>query len=904
MPDTAVPFFLLRTKLYRPALPDDHIIRHRLLSALESSAHQPLTLLVAPAGYGKTTLLNGWIEQTACPVAWLSLDEGDNQLAIFLEYFVAAIGTIFPDFGAQLQMVREASSLPPLPVINALLVNALDALPQDFVLVLDDYHLITTPEIHILLDNLLHQPPRPLHLILLSRQEPPLKIAQLRARHQIVEIRMKDLRFSQDEVARFTERNLPTVPDDATIVILTEKTEGWAVGLRLATIAIRQWGIADEQPTILQVDNQYVMDYLVNEVLAKQPTAVRDFLLITSLLERFCPPLCAALCAPLMDSDPAANLAILPQLVEEGLFIEVLDGQGQWYRYHQLFRQALRQRLTERYSTAEIVHLHRQASTWLAAHGFVEEGIDHALRGGGRETAVNILAEQGHTLMDEERWRLLDKYLHKFPPELRHENPKLLVLSGWLHLSRWRLDRVESVRQSMVNCLEQVDLTPDDRLFLQSSCHSFEAVRDTWGGNFQNGVISSRAALFLAPREWGLLRGYCWVYLGASVYFANGEQAALTVLTENDADYREETALVQARKKVAFVLIHWLSANPIMLMQECELGLNFFNSRQMASTTISFFHLFKGSVHYLRNELALAAEQFAVVLEMRYLFHPHMVVLSAIGLAMVHQAEGRGDKAWQVMETAVAFCLELEFPQLLFTVRAFQQELVWQQGHLAQTRHWVAVTDFSRLPQVIVFSYDPRLTLCKLLLAQDTPASRQRAEFELERLADLTLATYNVRFQMEVLALQALLYKAQGKTAAAHTAVQEAIRLAEPAEFIRLFVDLGPKMGELLAWAYGVGERPYFVQQVLDLFPTTVLPTAVQTAAIQQKLVEPLTDREMDVLHLLAQRLSNKEIAGELMIAPETVKRHTINIYQKLGVASRRQAVVQAHTLGLLPQIS
>ncbi len=893
MSETAVPDFFLRTKLHRPSLPDDHIIRPRLLSALESVVHHSLTLLVAPAGYGKTTLLNGWIEQTAYPVVWLSLDEGDNQFAVFLDYFVAGIHTIFPDSGEQLRILREGAALPPMPVVNALLVNALDALPQDFVLVLDDYHLITTPEIHTLLDNLLHHAPRPLHLILLSRQEPPLAIAQLRARHQVTEIRMKELRFSLDEVARFTERNLPTAPDAETVAILTEKTEGWAVGLRLATIAIRQWGIADEQPTVLQVENQYVMEYLVNEVLAKQPTAVREFLLITSLLERFCPPLCAAL----MDSQPAANPAILPQLARDGLFVEALDSQGQWFRYHQLFRQALHQRLVENYSAEEIAVLHLRASAWLAANGFVEEAIDYALRGGDEATAVNILAKQSNVLINEERWLLTDKFLHKFPPKLLHQDPQLLVLAGWRHLVQMRLDQVERIQRSLAADLEKSEFPPDVTLFLRSSSQIFRAVENNWDGNFEDARVDTQAALAAAPYEWGLMRSYAWSYLATAIYFLQGEQAAVKVLQVAEADDWEDSVLVRIRRKISFSVVYLQSANLTMLMQEGEQGIKLIqNYAENAYTSASFLHFYIGSAYYLQNKLALAAEHFTAVMEKRYVSQSYMVVLSAIGLALVHQAQNQGEAARQVMDTIVAYCLELEHPQMVLVARAFQAELAWRQGQMAQASHWASQAISMPAPKVMPFTFHPFLTLPKILLAEDTPVSRQQAETVLTQLSELAFSTHTIRLQIEALTMQAILYQAQGKTAAAHKAVKEAIRLTEPAEIIRPFVDLGPKMASLLKQAYGAGERPSFVQRVLAAFPAH-RPLVSAASSI---LVESLTEREMEVLGLLAQRMSNKEIAALMFISPATAKRHTSNIYQKLGVKNRREAVTRAAALDLI----
>ncbi len=274
------------------------------------------------------------------------MDERDDDLVVFIGYFVAAIQSIFPEFGEQILTLATSASRPSLPTISSYLLNEIDQLAQDFVLVLDDVHLLTNSEIHELLGELLQYPLPHFHLVLISRHDPPQQLSKLRAQSRLLELRAKDLRFSRAEVASFIEKTLPSLLDEDTIKRLTDKTEGWPVGLRLATIAIRRWGVDDYQPAVLQVENPYVLEYLVNEVLTRQPTAVRDFLLKSAILDRFCAPLCAAV----MGTD-SLDSNILPQLEKEGLFIESLDSQKEWYRFHHLFRDLLRTRLEEQAST-------------------------------------------------------------------------------------------------------------------------------------------------------------------------------------------------------------------------------------------------------------------------------------------------------------------------------------------------------------------------------------------------------------------------------------------------------------------------------------------------------------------------------------------------------------------------
>jgi LuxR family maltose regulon positive regulatory protein len=634
-----------------------------------------------------------------------------------------------------------------------------------------------------------------------------------------------------------------------------------------------------------------VIEYLVNEVLARQPTAVRHFLLKSSILDQFCVPLCAAI----METE-SLDPTILQQLERTGLFIESLDGQNQWYRYHQLFRLLLRHRLGETVHTGEVAALHRRASVWLAANGFIEDAIDHALAAGDVKAAVSILSQHSHTLMNEERWLLLESLLNKFPASAVQEEAGLLVLLAWLNLAQWRLDRVELIRLRLAEHLETASLTSEEFRFLKSSFHIFTSIRHNWAADFGQTIDHARAALALAPLEWGLLRGYAWLHLGTAVQCLNSSQEALAALTEAEADNWQNLIHADVRKQIAICFVYWLSADLAELLQRVHYGLKLAEGHHLSMSS-NYLHLFAGSICYQQNELNAAAQHFQAVLEQRYAVHPQAYVFSALGLALVYQAQKQADEAGQMVETAVQYCLEMEFPSLLFIARAFEAELALPQGRPERARQWAACTDTTLLPKIMPFPYAAQLAPLKVHLAEDTPASREQASVELRRWQEVVTITNNTRYQIELLALQAMLYQAQNKTRAADETLAQAIELAQPGGFIRLFVDLGPKMAILLNRLCAQGTAVDYIRHILAAFPDS---RPMSNITPSQHLIESLTEREMEVLGLLAQRLSNKEIAQILFISAETVKRHTINIYQKLGVESRRQAVAKASALGLL----
>ena len=371
---------LLRTKLHRPRVTADLVHRPRLKERLNSSLDRPLTLVAAPAGFGKSTLLSAWLETLDRPHAWLSLDESDNDLGVFLAYFLAAMRTIFPGALSETRAFVSGINLPSVPVIAGSLSNELDGLERDFILVLDDYHTIREQSIHELLSILLQHPPRGLRLVITTRQDPPLPLGMLRARNQVAEIRGQELRFSVPEVAAFIERTLGTSLAAEAVAVLAEKTEGWAAGLRLAMLTLRHSGDVDSHLAGLHAENRHVIDYLMREVLSHVPPAIENFLLKTSILDQMSASLCEVVIGPEdPDCQPQAYLAWLEQA---GMFTVALDTRDQWYRYHHLFQGLLRDRLEAQHSAEAIATLHARASAWYGRQGLIEAALQHALAGG------------------------------------------------------------------------------------------------------------------------------------------------------------------------------------------------------------------------------------------------------------------------------------------------------------------------------------------------------------------------------------------------------------------------------------------------------------------------------------------------------------------------------------------
>ena len=367
---------LLRTKLFRPPIPRDYLARPRLLAKIEQGRSCPLTLVSAPAGYGKTVLVSSFLETCPLPHGWLSLDESDNDFGLFLAYLLATIDAIFPGALRRTQLLLNTANLPPVSAVADSLISELAELESDFILVLDDLHAVQAAEIYTLLAALLRHPLPAMHLILLTRQDPPLPLGHLRAYDQMTEIRSRDLRFSAEETAAFLAAAVDTPLRAEALIVLAERTEGWAAGLRLAALTLRYGGDIDRQLAGLHAENRHVVDYLMTEVLSRVPPEIEDFLIKTSILDLLCGPLCDAVMD--VDSMRPRGQAILQGLAEANLFTVPLDEQGFWYRYHNLFHGILRSQLVQKFDAAAIAAMHKRASAWYAAQGYTELDLRHA----------------------------------------------------------------------------------------------------------------------------------------------------------------------------------------------------------------------------------------------------------------------------------------------------------------------------------------------------------------------------------------------------------------------------------------------------------------------------------------------------------------------------------------------
>jgi LuxR family maltose regulon positive regulatory protein len=922
---------LIRTKLYQPRATGNLVPRPRLLQRLEERRGRPLTLVVAPAGFGKTTLVSSWLEVCACPGVWLTLGEDDNDLGLFLTYLVAAIQTIFPDAVNDTQALLKAANLPLVPVIARTLINELAQIEEPFILVLDDYDLIQNLAIHDLLSELLRYPPPALHLVLASRRDPLLALTTLRARSQVTEVRAPELRFTKAETAAFLEQQLGTPADDRTVKALMQQLEGWVTGLRLLTLSLRHRDSTDLALDRLRGSVTYIADYLMAEVLECQAPAIQDWLLCTSILDRFCAALCEAVSCGFAERRSSSSgtavatareselngAAFLEWLETENLFVTRLDDQHEWYRYHPLFQELLQDQLKRRLDSGGVAALHRRASAWYAENGYLEDALHHALTAGDTTTAVDLVVKHRHEPLNQERGQRLERWLNLLPKEAVEGEPQLLLAKAWVLNNQLKLGEMAPLVERAAAMLEGdgTALTTRERTVLGGEISVLRCVPLAWMGQGQPALALARHGIDVTPIEHEWVRGIGLSFYPVALYLAGRSERAYEEMHKMLAEGGELAGAFKHRAYVSLLAIEILNGNLNGIEQAARQLLELTEPHRLYDS-LGWVHYSLGFVHYQRNDLAQAKRHFQQLVEMRYLANAGAAAQAHYGLALTYQALGQPDQARETQQAVLAWAAETGDAGMLVEAESLGSWLTLLQGQAPDASRWTSMLGDSVLLMFLL--HIPHLTLANVLLARGTPEALLEAKDLLAWLRQSAKATHNAWRVMEITAMQAVLKEAEGQREEALTLLEPVVVWAEPQGFVRLFVDLGHRMAELLEALGRQGVAPAHVSRILMAFATkdegrttepglsssVLRPLSTPAGDATGGSVEPLTNRELEVLELLARRLTNKEIAAELVVSPATIRTHTYNIYQKLDVHGRRQAVSKASDLGILPQKS
>jgi LuxR family maltose regulon positive regulatory protein len=881
---------ILATKLYVPPPRPEAVPRPRLIERLDEGLRRKLTLISAPAGFGKTTLTSEWVAGRQRPAAWLSLDERDNDPTRFLTYFVAALRTIAANVGDGVLGALGSPQPPPTESILTALLNEITTIEDDFVLVLDDYHVIDARAVDNALTFLLeHLPPR-MHLLISGREDPQLPLARLRARGQLSEVRATDLRFTSSEAAEFLNRVMGLRLSEEDIAALETRTEGWIAGLQLAAISMQGHKDATSFIESFTGSHRFVLDYLVEEVLQQQPESVQAFLLRTSILDRLCGPLCDTV----LQSPSASGQVTLEYIDHANLFLVPLDDERRWYRYHHLFAELLRQRLhlradssTDGEERGSVAELHGRASAWYEDHGLEVDAFRHAAAANDVERAERLIEGEGVPLYFRGTVAPVLKWLESLPETAFDARPSLWVVyaSVLLLVDHTAVEQKLRAAEAALQGTETDDKTRD----LVGRIASLRATLAVIEHDADTIIAQSRRALeHLHPDNLPLRTASTWT-LGHAHQLRGDRDAARQAYDEvistgesfgdsvytiaatinlgqlQEADNRLPLAAESYRR-----VLRLAGEPPQPIACEACLGL--------------------ARITYQWNDLDAAQQHGQQFVQLtRQMGSVDSFASYDVFLARLKLAQGDVADAVAILTKAEEFVRQNSFEFRMLDVAAAQVLTLLRQGNLAEAAHLAEMHELHvSLARVHLAEGDTSAALATL-----EPVRRQAEAkgWEDERL--------------RVMVLQALALHAHGETDEAAPLLGEALALAERGGFVRIFVDEGLPMARLLSEAAARGIMPHYRTKLLAAFEAegqgSEEESYLPSSRFAQPLTEPLSQRELEVLELIAQGLSNREICERLFVALDTVKGHNRRIFGKLSVQRRTEAVEKARSLDILP---
>ncbi|MCU0487605.1 MAG: LuxR C-terminal-related transcriptional regulator [Anaerolineales bacterium] len=895
---------ILATKLHQPIPPTRGIHRQRLVDRLNQGlqASRPLTLVSAPAGFGKSTCISEWIDQLDLPAAWLSLDTADDDPARFLAYFVAALQKLDNTLGCELNSILETGQDLPPESIGTILLDDILRLDRRYLLVLDDLQNIQEQSILEILEMLITNLPPQLHLVFITREDPLIPLARLRANNQMTEIRAEDLRFTSSESQAFFMQTMGLTLADDDLRILENRIEGWVAGLQLVGLSIS----GRENPSVfianLSGTQRHILSYLTEEVLNHQSTELQNFLVETSILDKVCGELCDAI------TGRTDSGSLLDRMFSANLFLIPLDGEQHWYRYHHLFKDLLRSQQS-RISKERIFQLRREASRWFDRVGMAAEAIEQALAGEDFGQAVNLLEQHAMSFAMQGYVKTVEGWMQTIPSALLSQSPRAYLAFASVYLMRGNyaevaknLNRAEA---AIFQAHPEGEWAVSETADLQSEWYAIQANLLNVQGRPTESLAAAAKSLELArPEQYHTL---AIAYLGmGGAYRLTGDYPRLV-----DA-YQKA---IQNSRAAGNLLAEMLSSTALALMAiqygqlhfAHQIGLEavdrYERSHKLPPPVSGSVYGVLGLVEYEWNQLGIARKYFAQAFQLNsFGGHNAGIVFAKVLLARLAQAEGNLVEATRLVNEAVNL-LHLGVPAWL------RPEVVAQQVriYLAQNNPVSAEAilkqfpgsflEPGKYPSELIFIAHLRIVLHRVHSGSSLEEHQVLLQLADRRVAE-AIHHRRLGIALELILVVIKIYATAGDKETALEGLGQALQMAEAEGYVRTFVDAGPEIAGLLKIAQRRNLYPETVRQLLAAFPTAKSSPA---AFVEQPgLVEPLSERELGVLRLMSEGLTNPEIAARLFISVSTVKTHLIHIFGKLNVRNRAEAVLKAKNLGIL----
>ena len=886
----------LRTKLCLPPLRSEWITRSRLVKCLDEGLGHKLILISAPAGFGKTTLLVDWVHTHKIPVAWFSVDKGDNNPLNFLTYVILGLQSLVADIGKAALTMLQSPQPPPIEPILINLINEVSRISKDLALVIDDYHLVDAKPIHELMAFLLENLPEQMHIIIATRSDPPLPLARVRSQNLLTEIRAADLSFRADETANFFNQRLNLQLSTRDIQLLETRTEGWIAGLQLAALSLQ--GREDPSDFIkgFKGDNRYIADYLTEEVLNRQPEQLRNFLLQTSILGRLCGPLCDAV------THQQNSQQMINTIEKANLFVIPLDDERCWYRYHQLFADLLAQRLRTQQSDL-VPRLHGRASHWLAQNGFKNEAVDHALIAQDYPLAKQLVEEIAEIDWDRAWESRLLQWFKKLPDENIDANPKLCIFYARELYKSGHIDDAEKRLHAAEQMLETTSISNLNKEGLRGRIAVIRAFISTRTGDPSRTISFSNQALKLLPQ-----RDLNWRSVAATMLgFGYGSDR----LVEAQQAFSEAIKISKAAGNVYYHVFAGSCLGSIMLRRGMLKEAKDFN-RQFLRLAIENGIEQTGIAGTLYGNLGMIFCEWNDFDEGLRLINkgielsepgrdPLTIAMCQLNLlrALMYRMDLSG--ALKLLDNINERADKFPYPPWINSaILAINVFFLLGSGNLNAALQWAQERGLSiddKLNDLHEMEY---IALTNILIAQN---KLDEADRLLQRLIENAKVGDRVYMMIDMRLTRVLIFTLKADVAAALAELKKALSLAEPGGFIMMFVSKGKHVAELLEEICTVNKRDHnvakagfslsYAKKILSAFKAGKPPKI-------EGLMDPISERELEILHLITAGLSNREIAEKLFISLNTVKTHTKNINSKLNVTSRTKAAARAKELGVI----
>ncbi len=894
---------LLATKTRRPQLPLDWVARPRLSDKMNEALLHKLVLLSAPAGYGKTTLVVEALRDFNKPVGWVSLDAGDNIPGSFLAYFITALQNVVPAICQPVLNALQSPQPPPIDLLLTAVINSVSGHEDEIVLVLDDYHTIESKAVHEAMSFMVEHLPLQVHLVIASRIDPPLSLSRWRVKGDLVEIRADELSFTTEEAAVFLKNGADIALSEQDLATLESRTEGWIAGLKMAALSLR--GKKDISGFIdaFSGNHHYILDYLAEEVLNRQPSSVKQFLLETSVLERMCSHLCDAV------TERTDSQSMLVQLELANLFIAPLDDERRWYRYHQLFATILQNQLAK--SAPERINLLRhRASVWYEKEGLIEEAIDHALMGGNAERAADLLETLAPHILSLGQVPKLLEYLPHIPESFLPARPVLSVSFAWAAIlsSKWELVSTMLARVNAALADNPEKLSP----FSQSNLRDIKGhmlsiqgyVAQAQGDIHRSIRLAEEANRELA--EDNLLTRCSNLQFLAISYLKTGDIAkAIPCLEEANAlGHKSGNRAIVLSSRAYLAEMEMQRSQFDRAAETCketiELGVRWGGACPLPYTALAY--VVHGQLKYEQNDLEGAAKDLTEGIELAEAnFNWTTTLKGCLLMAKLSQALGRSKEAIEYSRHAEDVAPRAPQAREGRQIPAWKALLALRQGDIATASDWAWQQEVS-LPLASLPDYLKEFDYLILVRLKLNQGEYHGLPMALDGVIQRAESQGRSAALVEMLVLKSIALDCLDESVDAEETLDRALSLAEQAGYVRTFIDEGTHLAGLLSKVIAKGKHVDYASRLLGLITSQSQDKPMQSARREtaQGLIEALSERELEVLELIAAGKSNKEVASELFLAIGTVKKHINNIFGKLGAKSRTQAIARARELGII----